>query len=309
MKMFKVLLLIIFSLNVHAQKISFESTDNNVIQRVVGEAAFMVRQDYYIVDTTSKTEKKLGLKNQKYFGRFYFLAIVANGHFYVSPYIKSPWNQDQNFKLLSSEKKYKPFLSDFAFKRLGDNQPFQTDSAIAKNIANTQLLNELDDFAAIKAPDSLKGLKVIGSNDASIIDSTSWFWVASTLSLQENDSINNITDSSVIQFETSKGRYKKSTNSFVNNSFFYNKKTIGGFIFITKPSFGKVEYFLKGIIVKKQDKFNFISIDDPLLKEINSQIPIIDSKKGYPKLTLTEIINATEKKIDKKSPDRKKIKH
>ena len=273
--------------------------------KIAGDAVYLLQQDYYITDTTVKERKRYGLNKQEYFGRFYFLSIVANGHFYVDAIINTPWKLDQNFKSISTKNKYQAVLGKLAFSKLNQVNFQHVDSSVSFNESRNSLMNVLDEYSMIKAPDSLKSFFVINPNDSTILDNTSWFWTASVLDTSKLNGGVLLSDQSKIEFESSKGKYQPSKKSFINNAFFYDDKTIGGFIFTTKASFGKVEYFLSGLTLKKDGKFVFIAINSFTTAE--KELPIKSPKSTESsELQINELEKSTEKPIKNKKKTNEK---
>ena len=115
-----------------AQKNPFFNADElRNVKAVAGGALYILRQDYYIVDTTLKPNKKSGLNGNNYFGRNYFLAVLADGKFYTDRNINTPWDLDAQFNTIKGLKKYLPVLSGFAYKQI-DSTSFSPVDSLAE---------------------------------------------------------------------------------------------------------------------------------------------------------------------------------
>lgn len=274
---------------VSAQKNPFLKIDENrTIKAVVNEAIYILRQDFYIIDTTSKRKIEMGLNHKDYFGRYYFVAILADGKFYTDNNINAPWKLDVNFNNLKESKKYIPALSNLAFKRWDEKDFKQIDSLEIYNKSRKLSLNQNSRYTYLTAPDSLQCLKIASDNET-LMDSTSYHW---TISANEAKSFNeNIFLDTIptLDFNLSKGKYSVEKKGYVNTNFFYFEKTLGGFIFTTKASFGKLEYFLSGMILRiNKGKFDML----PIISTVPQYVP--DTKKEIKKIPAES--NKTEPK-------------
>jgi len=259
-KVFFILLLSLVTDLCFAQKNSFFNTDEKkIIAAVVNDAVYVLRQDFYILDTVSKPNKKIGLNGNKFFGRYYFVAILADGKFYTDDKINSPWNLDKQFCTMIDTKKYLPQLGNLAYKKMGEKEFKQLDSITTYNEDRSVNIDSTISYAILRSPDSFKGL-ALAPNNEKLLDSTSFHLCVSVQEAKEYSNNLYVDSLPSIEFDLSKGKFNLNKNAYTNTGFFYNENTIGGFIFITKPSFGKIEYFLSGIISRnKLGKFDMIA--------------------------------------------------
>jgi hypothetical protein len=229
----------------------FKKEDKILLSAVVNNAIYVLQQDYYIMDTTAKEPKKLGLNNKRYFGRFYFIALLAEGKFYTDGTINAPWKLDSAFANLKVEGKYKPFLGNLSYRRLDEN--------VFRNVDSIDTYNKLRDssyvansrYAILTAPDSLPGLRLASFTEP-LADSTAWFWSVKDPQARFYDG-NVLQDTiSKYDFDASKGKYDAQKQSYINSGYFYSNKTMIGFILTTKASLGKVEFFLHGLVIRNQ---------------------------------------------------------
>ena len=87
-----------------------------------------------------------------------------------------------------------------------------------------------------------------------------------------------------LEFDLTKGKYSLDKKTYANPGFFYSDKTIGGFVFTTKPSLGKIEYNLSGVImINNLGKFEAVVIKQ------KEAVKIEESKKETPAKTPVEI--------------------
>jgi hypothetical protein len=257
-------------------KILFGSDDNKLLKAVVSDAIYILRQDYYLIDSTVKRGKKYGLNNKEYFGRCYFVAIAVNNQFYVDSAIMTPWDLDSNYTKYSSSKKYKPELSELAFRNIKEKKFSLIDKSILKDSPSRSY-----PLLIMPSHDSLNSIELLNFSD-SLLDSTAWFYVADL-----NYNIEKDEDSFI--FETMKGRYSSQNDSFICNKFYYGNNTIGGFIFSTVPQFGFVKYCLSGIVKKNNGKFQFISLISKKVDNGSQGTKAIISKPVFTKPVLSEI--------------------
>lgn len=280
-----VIILICFVyLKVNAQKNPFYNQEElKNIKAVAGGALYILRQDFYIVDTTVKPNKKIGLNGNNYFGRYYYLAVLADGKFYTDRNINSPWELDAQYNTIKGLKKYLPVLSGFAYKKI-DSISFNAIDSIAEfnkiRIANIDTNNL---YVTLSLSKSLPMLHLANNNEK-LLDSTSFHWALSVKESKEFNQKKYIDTVPSIEFDLTKGKFSVDKKVFNNPGFFYSNKTIGGFVFTTKPSLGKIEYSLSGVIVRNNlGKFESVVIKQ---KEV---VKIEEVKKEAPAKSSVEI--------------------
>jgi hypothetical protein len=107
-------------------------------------------------------------------------------------------------------------------------------------------------YAAMVAPAGLAGLQ-IDTNKQALLDTTAWFWTAKAK--QAKISRGNVFIDSVpsVDFDASKGKYNTEKQTYSSGNQFYSTKTVGGFIFITRASLGKVDFYLHGVISRNKE--------------------------------------------------------
>jgi hypothetical protein len=276
-----------------AQKNPFFNSDElRTVRAVAGGALYVLRQDFYILDTTVKPNKKSGLNGNNYFGRYYFLALYADGKFYTDRNINSPWDLDAQFNTIRGLKKYMPVLSGFAFRQIDSVSFISIDSIADFNKKRRENSDTMSLYAALSLSKNLPMLTV-ANNTEKLTDSTSFHWTLNVKEAREFNQKRFIDTIPSPEFDLTKGKYSLEKKSFINPGFFYGDKTIGGFVFTTKPSFGKVEYRLSGVIIKnKNGKFESVPISQTELEKKDGAIKEkVDSKKDEPikPVKITEI--------------------
>jgi hypothetical protein len=281
-----------------AQKNPFFNTDElKNIKAVAGGALYILRQDFYIVDTTAKPNKKMGLNGKDYFGRYYFLAVLADGKFYTDRNINTAWELDAQFSTIKGLKKYLPILGGFAYKQI-DSVSFNSLDSVAEFNKIRNLDNDtINLYVALSISKNLPMLHLANNNE-NLLDSTSFHWALSVKEAKDFNQKKYIDTLPAPEFDLTKGKYSLAKKTYINPGFFYSDNTIGGFVFTTKPSLGKIEYNLSGIIVKNNlGKFEAVSIkqkDVVKLEELKKEIPAIipvEIKKEQPvePVKITEI--------------------
>ena len=288
---FLVALFVLLCCEGNSQGLSFtNNTDKMMLKAIADPALYILRQDYYIVDTTEKTQRRLGLNKQPFFGRTYFVALLADGKFYTENTIDSPWAVDSNFKSISGEKRYIPVLGELAYRKIEETNFKPFDSLIVRGKKGHGVFNSISDYATLIAKDSIRGFEVAQSNEI-YSDSTVWYWIAClSPSKPKHDSVSNDTPS--IQFDAVKGKYSSLKKTYTSNNFFYDEKTIGGFIFITKASFGKIQFLLHGLILRNGPKFRFLPLDNKAMSAVEKTA---DKKASFSGLRIEEIPQETKK--------------
>jgi hypothetical protein len=299
-KYFLIVFIFLISSNISAQKNPFFNSDElKNVKAVAGGALYILRQDYYIVDTTVKPNKKSGLNGNNYFGRYYFLAVLADGKFYTDRNINKPWEQDAQFNKIIEQKKYMPVLSGFAYKQI-DSTTFNSIDSLVEFNKIRNLNNDTNNlYVALNTSKNLPMLHLANNNDK-LLDSTSFHWALSVKEAKEYNQKKYIDTLPSLEFDLTKGKYNLDKKAFVNPVFFYNEKTIGGFIFTTKPSLGKIEYNLSGLIVRNNlGKFEAVAIKqkdadavkiENVKKETSTKEVQVETKKEQP----TEPVKITE---------------
>ena len=261
----------------------FNKESINVFRNITSGATYILRQDYYIIDTTVKHNKKSGRNGYNYFGRFYFLAVYADGKFYTDRNINSPWELDANFKSIKESKQYQPVLSGLAYKQIDSASFIQVDSIQEFNKIR-KLNNDTSNlYVALTLSKNLPMLHLANNNEK-LLDSTSFHWALSAKETQDFDQKKYIDSTPSVEFDLSKGKYSLDKKSYLNSGFFYNEKTIGGFVFTTKPSLGKIEYCLSGVIVRN----NLGKFEAVVIKQ-KEAVKIEESKKETPAKTPVDI--------------------
>ena len=285
-KSFLFIILFFFLGILFAQKNPFYNAEElQNVKAIAGGALYILRQEYYIVDSTTKQPKKFSLNGNNYFGRFYFIAILADGKFYTDKNINTPWELDAEFNAIKSLKKYTPKLSGLAYKQIDSVDFVAIDSIEAINKNRLTGIDSNSTYAVIPIYKRLPMLQLANNNEK-LLDSTSFHWLVSAKvakDLNQNKFIDTIP---TLDFDLSKGKYSVGKKSYINNSFFYNENSIVGFVFTTKPSLGKIEYLLSGMIIRnKNGKFE--------------SIPIIQKETASPTSPKVEVEPKLEPKKDK----------
>jgi hypothetical protein len=277
-----------------AQKSTFFNPEElRNVKAVVGGALYILRQDYYIVDSTTKQPKKIGLNGNNYFGRYYFVAILADGKFYTDKNINTPWVLDAEFNTIKSLKKYTPKLSGLAYKQI-DSIDFVAIDSI--EVINKNRLTGIDSNSTYAVIPTYKRLPMLqlANNIEKLWDSTSFHWLVSAKVAKELNQNKFIDTIPTLDFDLSKGKYSVEKKSYINTGFFYNENSIVGFVFTTKPSLGKIEYLLSGMIIRnKNGKFESIPIiqkeTTPVTTTPKVEVePKLEPKKDKP-VRITEI--------------------
>jgi hypothetical protein len=231
------------------------------------------------MDTTVKQPKKIGLNGKKYFGKYYFVAILADGKFYTERKINKPWELDSQYnESIKPQKKYKPVLGNFAYKQL-DSLEFKTiDSILVFNKHRIVAEDSTMPYIALDAPSGLPSLQLANNNEK-LIDTTSYYWTFNIKGLKEYNKNLYADTISSIDFDLSKGKYNSDKKTYSTPGFFYSDNTVGGFIFTTKPGLGRIDYLLNGIIFKNQSgKFEMIA----LKTEIKNNVTETKEKPSTP---------------------------
>jgi hypothetical protein len=277
MKKFFFLIFGCIPLSINAQKNPFfNPEDLKIIKSVVGGALYILRQDFYITDTTVKPYKKSGLNGNNYFGRYYYLAVLADGKFYTDRNINSPWELDAQFNTIKGLKKYLPVLSGFAYKQIDSTSFNSVDSIVEFNKIRNSNIDTNNLYVALSLSKSLPMLHLANNNEK-LIDSTSFHWALSVKESKEFNQKKYIDTIPSIEFDLTKGKFSFDKKAYNNPGFFYSDKTIGGFVFTTKPSLGKIEYRLSGVIVRNNlGKFESVAIkqkDAGKIEEVKKEAP------------------------------------
>jgi|GEM_PF-4991699 len=295
MRIIVTLILSIVFFSSKAQNPAFFSADENrIFGKIVNNSLYILRQDYYVIDTTIQGGKRYGLNKKDYFGRFYYTAIAINGKFIVDKSINTPWELDSNFSKYNVNNKYKPELGELAFKRVDDKKYTLLETF------DSARFNKLNAYCKIKYKDSIsiQSFSTYNFKDSMLIDTTAWFWLADIKPDERNEDVN-------IQFESSKGKYSPAKDGFTNNKFFYSENSKAGFIFCTIPEFGAIKYYLCGVIIKIQGKFSFISFKNEILLDKISEKKSLKEISNLAPSTLDEI-PVKEESSNQKSASKKK---
>lgn len=93
---------------------------------------------------------------------------------------------------------------------------------------------------------------------------------------------------------------------FINTKFLYSENTKGGFIFSTVPEFGVLKYYLSGLIIKRNNKFSFVSLKGDGTASVNSVKTDQKTNMPQPALTLDVIPSKKEEATSKKKKKRKR---
>lgn len=273
MKIIFILILVFLASNVKSQTPTFFNKENiGVIKKITEGALYILRQDFYILDTTVKPNIKSGFNGNNYFGRYYFIGLYADGKFYTDRNINTPWELDERFNSIKGLKKYIPVLSNFAYRQI-DSSTFMNIDSLAE--FNKGRLSDIDTnmlYAAIRCSVNLPMLH-LAENNEKMLDSTSFHWALNVKESKEFNKMNYTDTIPSIEYDLSKGKYSLDRKAYLNSGFYYNDKTIGGFVFTTRPGLGRIDYLLSGMIVKnKLGKFESVIIQK------SDQIKIDDKK-------------------------------
>jgi hypothetical protein len=247
------ILLLNFSISYCQPLSNGKKEEKTMLSGVTGEATYILRQDYYLIDTTVSAPKKLGYNNNPYFGRFYFVAIVADGKFYTDKHINTPWLLDSVYAAIIAENRnYKPVLGNLAWKSISAQSFRDIDSIVNYNKVRDSSVTSNYPCAILTAPASLAGLQIdtIKQNPS---DSTVWFWVAKSKNAQTAKGNVFIDTVPSVDFDAFKGKFNFVKGDYTTGNQFYSTKTLGGYIFITRASLGKLSFYLHGVIVKNRE--------------------------------------------------------
>jgi hypothetical protein len=159
--------LLIFNFNVLlAQKNPFSNPHElRNVKAVTGGALYILRQDFYIVDTTAKPNKKMGLNGKDYFGRYYFLAVLADGKFYTDRNINTAWELDAQFSTIKGLKKYLPILGGFAYKQIDSVSFTSVDSVTEFNKIRNLDNDTINLYVALSISKNLPMLHLANNNE------------------------------------------------------------------------------------------------------------------------------------------------
>ena len=256
MRIHLLVLIITASISSHAQTLTGSLTlEPSKIHATVKDAIFLIRQDYYIKDTTDPARKALGLNKNPYFGRFYYLALNIGGCLVTDAAVRTPWIHDPNFAMVRDSARYVPELGASSFRRLTDTAFQHKGFGSADSLSPCIDLH--DSMLAVIPVPSHPGLPLDTFPDERV-DTVMWFWTLKVRG-QTADRQNVFFDSiPSVGYEVQKGRFSPKIGSYVTKNYYASSSAIGGIVLSTHPSLGRMEFQAHGIIVRRpKGQFEF----------------------------------------------------
>jgi subtilisin family serine protease len=225
------------------------------IHATVKDAVFVIRQDYYIRDTTDPARKALGLNKKPYFGRFYYLALNIEGCLVTDAAVRTPWLHDPNFTMVRDSANYVPELGASSYRRLSDTV-FQN-KGFGSVDTFSYFIDLHDSTLAVISVPVHQGLRLDTLADERA-DTAMWFWTLKVKG-QTADRQNVYFDTiPSVGYEVQKGRYSPKLGSYVTKNYYTSSSAIGGLVLSTHPTLGRMDFQVHGIIVRKpKGKFDF----------------------------------------------------
>jgi hypothetical protein len=193
-----------------------------------------------------------GRGENKYFGRIYHIAVLAEGKLWCDNKITTPWKGDPNYQEYLAIDTLKPVLSDANARPVYSNKfiPVKPDTLI-KNVSYDSLMNKSGMFTyAIDA--TTKGLQILHLNKVD----------AGWLVLGNADNDLALNDSTYIKLAIYKDKpdyADKDLPGKIKNPINPNRLA-GGFYILPFYHTGSVEWKLSGIVVKNSSNYIVASI-------------------------------------------------
>ncbi|MCX6276552.1 MAG: hypothetical protein NT004_00465 [Bacteroidetes bacterium] len=287
LKSFILFFILISSLTIKAQQdFRFLSGNQEIVQNCLDSVVYIIRQDY-VLQSGNNPALVFGRGENKYFGRIYAVAVLADGKLWCDNKLLTPWAGDPNYQEYLTIDTLKPTLSDASARAVYSNKFIQVKpDTLMKMPANDSLM-KISGIYAYSLNTTAKGLKIqyLAKSDAG--------WLA----LGNNDSDLNLNDSSRIKLSIYKdkpeyadkelpGKIKSPSNP---------TRVAGGFYILPLYSAGKVEWQLSGVVVKKLLNYRVASIPEK---------PAINTPE--PKMPLTPINQKPPEDQNSKNTKKKK---
>ena len=257
------------------------SGNQEIIDNCIDSVVYLVRQDY-VLQSVNHPAMTYGRGGNKYFGRMYTLAVLADGKLWCDDKIITPWVGDLNYQEYETIDSLKPILFDAWARPLNKSKFNLVKPDTLLKITSYDSLMKISGIYTYCIDQKVKGLQMLSMNRSD----------AGWLILGSSDADLNLNDTALIKLSIYKekpefspgelsGKIKNPGNA---------AKITGGFYILPSYSIGRVDWKLSGILGKKVLNYHVSLIPEmPVtvanapevklpLTPINPQIP--DKKSG-----------------------------
>ena len=243
LKFFILISILMNSLIIKAQQdFRLLSGNQEIVQNCIDSVVYLIRQDY-VLQSGNNPSLAFGRGENKYFGRIYSLAVLAEGKLWCDNKILTPWTGDPNYQEYSTIDTLKPVLSDVWGRPVYSSKfsPVKPDSLIKMTLYDS--LMKKSGICTYSTDTKAKGLQIryLAKSDAG------WLVLGNT------DADLNLNDTIRIKFSIYKEKPEYADKELPGKIKSPNNpaKVTGGIYILPLYSSGRVEWQLSGIVVKK----------------------------------------------------------
>jgi len=281
----------------------FLSGSQEIVYNCIDSVAYLVRQDY-VLQSVNYPDLTYGRGGNKYFGRMYTLAVLADGKLWCDDKIISPWVGDLNYQEYATIDSLKPLLFDAWARPISKSKfnPVKADTLL--NIATYDSLMGKSGIYSYCIAQKEKGLQITPMNRSD----AGWL----VLGTSETDLKINDTVPIKLTIYKEKPEFSDGDPSGKIKNPSNTTNITGGFYILPSYTVGSVDWKLSGIFRKKVLNY-FVALipEKPATGVIAPEVklpltpirPELPNKKGEKKQNGQK---ADKRKVDAKSPDNKK---
>ena len=218
------------------------SGNQEIVQNCIDSVVYLIRQDY-VLQSGNNPSLAFGRGENKYFGRIYTLAILADGKLWCDNKVLTPWTGDLNYQEYSTIDTLKPVLSDVWGRPVYSSKFSQVKPDTLIKMPFYDSLMKKSGIYSYRIDTKSKGLKV----RYQVKSDAGWLVLGNT------DADLNLNDTIRIKFSIYKEKPEYTDKELPGKIKSPNNpaKVTGGFYILPLYSAGRVEWQLSGIVVNK----------------------------------------------------------
>ena len=243
LKSFIYIYILLSSLTIKAQQdFRLLSGNQEIVQNCIDSVVYLIRQDY-VLQSGNNPSLAFGRGENKYFGRIYTLAILADGKLWCDNKVLTPWTGDPNYQEYSTIDTLKPVLSDVWGRPVYSSKFSQVKPDTLIKMPFYDSLMKKSGIYSYRIDTKSKGLKV----RYQVKSDAGWLVLGNT------DADLNLNDTIRIKFSIYKEKPEYTDKELPGKIKSPNNpaKVTGGFYILPLYSAGRVEWQLSGIVVNK----------------------------------------------------------
>jgi len=267
LKSFILIIILLSGMMLQAQQdFRLLSGNQEIVQNCIDSVVYLIRQDY-VLQSSKNPALVYGRGENKYFGRIYNIAVLADGKLWCDNRVLTPWEGDPNYQEYLAIDTLKPLLSDATARPVYGNKfiPVKPDT-LMKIVPYDSLMKKSGIFTyGIDA--TTKGLQILHLSKAD----AGWLVIGNA----ENDlALNDSTRIKLAIYKDKPDYADKELPGKIKNP---NNQTrvAGGFYILPLYSAGNVEWQLSGIILKKPSHYSVAIIPEkPVINTLEAKKPL-----------------------------------